>query len=336
MSTDHSLLLAGDIGGTKTALALYRPDQDPHQPLRQQAYPSQRYGSLSEIVGTFLDGEDQSVGRVVVGVAGPVQEGRAEITNLPWVIEQKELQATVGGAPTHILNDLEAIAHSIDALVDDDFHTLSTGDPEPEANLAVVAPGTGLGEAFLTYDGDRYWPQASEGGHVDFAPTTALQRALLEYLAGRFDRVSYERVCSGIGIPNIYDFLYDTQRADVPPTLAVEMAGATDRTPLIISNAMGDDPCDICRITLEIFVSILGSEAGNLTLKVMALAGVYLGGGIPPRILPALRQERFMRAFRHKGRLSDLLDDVPVYVITNPAAPLIGAASYGLTQMASS
>lgn len=334
MSTDRSLLLAGDIGGTKTALALYDPEQGPHEPLRQRAFPSQRYGSLAEIVGVFLGDDADAVAQFTVGVAGPVHEGRVEITNLPWVIEHDVLQAAIGGIPTHILNDLEVIAHSIGALDAGDLHTLSRGDPEPEANLAVVAPGTGLGEAFLTYDGGRYWPQASEGGHVDFAPTDAVQRALLEYLAGRFGRVSYERVCSGIGIPNIYDFLRDTRRAEAPAALEAALANAGDRTPGIIANAMGDDPHDICRMTLDLFVSILGSEAGNLTLKVMALGGVYLGGGIPPRILPALRQRRFIHAFRDKGRLSDLLSDVPVYVIANPDAPLIGAASYGLAQMA--
>jgi glucokinase len=196
-----------------------------------------------------------------------------------------------------------------------------------------VAPGTGLGEAYLTWQNDRYCAQPSEGGHADFAPTDVLEVGLLQYLWGRYERVSYERVCSGLGIPNIYAYLKASGYAQEPTWLAERLAQAPDATPVIVNNALdSEECCALCEGTLRTFVSILGAEAGNLALKILATGGVYLGGGIPPRILPALDGPVFLRAFCDKGRFSELMGEIPVYVIKNPQAPLLGAAAYGLEQ----
>jgi len=324
------MLLAGDIGGTKTDLAVFSPEAGPRAPLAEGRFPSADYPSLEALVREFLSQMDVKVERASFGVAGPVVAGRATITNLPWVMDEEQLQAALHLSSVRLLNDLNAIAHAVPFLEPAGLHTLNEGhQPAPDGNIAIVAPGTGLGEAFLTWDGSRYRPHASEGGHADFAPTNSLEIELLRYLHDRFEHVSYERVCSGRGLPNIYAFLKDSGYADEPAWLAEQLAAADDPTPVIVNTALARE-CELCVATLDTFVSILGAEAGNLALKVLASGGVYLGGGIPPRILPALEQERFMEAFRSKGRMSDLLASVPVHVILNPKAALLGAACHGL------
>jgi len=323
------MLLAADIGGTKTNLAIFSPEAELRAPLAEATFPSAGYPSLEAVVLEFLSQVDVEVERASFGVAGPVVAGRATITNLPWVMDEEQLQAALHLSSVRLLNDLAAIAHAVPFLEPADLHTLNEGQPAPDGNIAVVAPGTGLGEAFLTWDGSRYRPHASEGGHADFAPTNPLEIELLRYLHDRFEHVSYERVCSGRGLPNIYAFLKDSGYADEPAWLAEELAAADDPTPVIVNTALARE-CELCVATLDTFVSILGAEAGNLALKVLASGGVYLGGGIPPRILPALEQGPFMQAFRSKGRMSDLLASVPVHVILNPKAALLGAACHGL------
>jgi glucokinase len=325
------MLLAGDIGGTKTNLAVFSPEAGIRAPLVEATFPSARYPSLEALVREFLPQVDVEVERASFGVAGPVVAGRATITNLPWVMAEEQLQDTLHLSSVWLLNDLNAIAHAVPFLDLADLHTLNDGQPAPEGTIAVIAPGTGLGEAFLTWDGSRYRPHASEGGHADFAPNNPLEADLLRYLQHRFEHVSYERVCSGRGLPNIYAFLKDSGYADEPAWLAEELAAADDPTPVIVQAALNDErPCQLCVATLDTFVSILGAEAGNLALKVLASGGVYLGGGIPRRILPALEHERFMEAFRRKGRLLDLLARIPVHVILNPKVALLGAACHGL------
>ncbi|UCC64059.1 MAG: glucokinase [Anaerolineae bacterium] len=332
------MLLAGDIGGTKTNVAVYSPDAGPRAPLAEATFPSARYANLEALVCDFLGGIDLAVDWASFGVAGPVVGGRATITNLPWVIDETQLEGELGLSAVRLLNDLEAIAYAVPWLEPDDVYTLNEGQPAPGGSMAIVAPGTGLGEAYLTWDGTRYRAYASEGGHSDFAPTTPLEVELLRYLLSRFDHVSYERVCSGLGVPNIYAYLKESDYADEPAWLAEQLAAADDPTPVIANAALlrhrppldGERPCELCVATLNAFVSILGAEAGNLALKVLATGGVYLGGGIPPRILPALEQERFMEAFRRKGRMSDLLARMPVHVILNPKVALLGAAYHGL------
>jgi glucokinase len=325
------MLLAGDIGGTKTNLAVCSAETGPRAPLAEATFPSAEYPNLEALVREFLDQVDLKVDRASFGVAGPVAAGRAEITNLPWVMDETQLPEVLNLSSVRLLNDLAAIAHAVPFLEPDDLHTLNVGQPVPTGTMAVIAPGTGLGEAFLTWDGSRYWPHASEGGHTDFAPTNPLEVELLRYLQDRFGHVSCERVCSGRGLPNIYASLKDSGYADEPAWLAEQLAAADDPTPVIVNTALDEEKaCELCVATLNTFVSILGAEAGNLALKVLASGGVYLGGGIPPRILPALEQGRFMEAFQRKGRMSDLLVRVPVHVILNPKVALLGAACHGL------
>ena len=325
------MLLAGDIGGTKTNLAIFSPEAGLRAPLAEATFPSTDYPSLEALVREFLAQLDLKPEGASFGVSGPVVAGRVTITNLPWVIDETQLQAALNLSFVHLLNDLEAIAHAVPLLEPADLHTLNEGQPTPSGNIAIIAPGTGLGEAFLTWDGSRYRPHASEGGHTDFAPTNPLEVELLRYLQHRYEHVSYEWVCSGQGLPNIYAFLKDSGYAEEPAWLAGQLAAADDPTPVIVNMALDEEkPCELCAATLNTFVSVLGAEAGNLALKVLATGGVYLGGGIPPRILPALKHERFMEAFRHKGRLSGLLAHMPVHVILNPKVALLGAACHGL------
>lgn len=324
------MLLVGDIGGTKTDLGVISPEAGPRAPLAQAEFKSGIYPDLEAIVREFLSQITLPIDWACFAVAGPVIGGRAKITNLPWVVEEDRLARELRMRSVHLLNDLEAIAWAVPGLGPSDLHTLNEGNPVTGGAIAVVAPGTGLGEAFLTWDGGRYRAHASEGGHADFAPTDPTQIRLLECLLKRYEHVSVELVCSGTGLPHIYECLRDTGYAPEPPQLAQRLAIEPDPTPVILDGAFhADPPCDLCVATLETFVSILGAEAGNLALKVLATGGVYLAGGMPLHILPALDSGRFMEAFRRKGRMADLLAQMPVHVLQHRAA-LIGAASYAL------
>ena len=325
------MLLAGDIGGTKTNLAIIDPAGGVGKTVAEATFPSGRYPSLESIVQQFLNQTGIEVRRASFGVAGPVVGGRATITNLPWVMDEHNLQRAFDLEAVYLLNDLVSIAYAVPHLEGRDLHVLNEGRPEPGGAIAVLAPGTGLGEAFLTWEGTRFSAHPSEGGHADFAPVNKLQIKLLRYLHDRFDHVSYERICSGMGLPNIYRFFKDTDAYEEPEWLAERLASASDLTPVIVTAAFDEErPCPLCQATLEMFVAILGAEAGNLALKVLSTGGVYLAGGIPPRILPALERESFMDAFLRKGRLSHLLAPMPVRVVLNSKAALLGAVHYGL------
>jgi glucokinase len=328
------MLLAGDIGGTKTNLAVFSADDGWRKPLAEAKFPSGQYSSLEAIVQEFLGRSHFQIERASFGVAGPVVAGRATITNLPWVLEENHLKNALDIPQVSLLNDLESIAYGVPYLQEYDLHTLNAGHAVKGGAIAVIAPGTGLGEAFLTWDSTRYHPHTSEGGHADFAPVDELQLELLRYLQLRYKHVSFERVCSGRGLPNLYNFLKESGAYPEPLWLAEQLASAKDPTPVIAENALDPDhACEICTATLELFVSILGAEAGNMALKVLATGGVYLGGGIPPRILPFLSEGRFLQAFLRKGRLSDVLIPTPVYVILNPQVALLGAAHHGFEQL---
>lgn len=330
MTSQTELLLAGDVGGTKTNLAVYSREAGLHAPLAEATFPSANFDGLASVVRAFLADVNLPVTHACVGVAGPVVNRQARITNLPWLIDEAQLAETLDFSAFFVLNDLVAIAAGVPFLAADDLYTLHDGEPRPGGAKAVVAPGTGLGEAFLTWDGARYRAHASEGGHADFAPNNALEVGLLRYLQERLGHVSYERVCSGLGIPNIYNYLKDSGYAEEPAWLAEKLATAGDPTPVIAQEALdGDPPCALCRATLNTFVGILGAEAGNMVLRVVGTGGVYLGGGIPTRILPALDGDRFRSAFLAKGRLSRLMTRTPVYVILNPKSALLGAAAHG-------
>lgn len=322
------MLLAGDIGGTKTVVAMFSEEGGPHDPLLETRYSSDQYHSLTSIVQDFVSRCGIRPEMACFGVAGPVKQNRVRVTNLPWEVNGDRLSQDLDGAPVYLLNDLEAIANAIPTLQPKDLETIKAGEHDPQGQIAVIAPGTGLGEAFLFWDGSRHRAIASEGGHTDFAPATPLELDLLAYLQPRLGHVSYERVCSGIGIPNLYDFLRDTGRFPEPDWLASALDEVEDKTPVIMTSAL-EGKAQIAEATLELFLSILGSEAGNLVVQVLATGGVYLGGGIPPRILDRLKGDTFLRAFTRKGRFSDMLWQVPVNVIVNPNAALFGAANHG-------
>lgn len=325
------MFLAGDIGATKTNLSVCSFKSGPKKPLAEATFQSKDFTSLEELVKTFLARMNVTVDSACFGAAGPVIGGQIKVTNLPWVINAKSLKTELHLKSVHLLNDLEAIAHAVTHLEASDVLTLNIGHPQPEGVVAVIAPGTGLGEAYLTWDGKRYRAHASEGGHADFAPRNALEIGLLSFLLERIEHVDVERVSSGLGIPNIYDYLKHRGEEAEPPWLAESLKKAEDPTIVISQAAMEtDDPCALCVRTLETFVSILAAEAGNLALKVLATGGVYLGGGIPPRVLPFLKDPRFLASFRSKDRLSSLLEQIPVHVILNSKVGLLGAAYRGL------
>lgn len=324
------MLLAGDIGGTKTNLALFTSPDELRKPVREATFPSAQYSSLEAVVRDFMYQTDESVQLACFGVAGPVIEGKAKITNLPWIMDEEELQRALNIPSVWLLNDLVATASGVPLLGPEDLITLNEGRPVENGTLGVIAPGTGLGEAFLTWNGTSYQTHPSEGGHTDFAPTNAFQIELLRYMLTKFDHVSYEQVCSGMGLPHIYTYLRDVVKIEEPELLADQIASEEDITPPIVRYALDmKAPSARCVTALQTFTSILGSEAGNLALKVLANGGLYLGGGIPPRILPFLESDGFMHAFRDKGRFSAMLKDVPVHVITNSKLALFGAAIYG-------
>jgi glucokinase len=263
-------------------------------------------------------------------VAGPVLAGHVKTTNLPWMMDEPTLAKDLNLRAAHLMNDLEAVAYAVPVLQAADLLVLNEGEPDVHGPIGVIAPGTGLGESFLTWDGSRYRAHSSEGGHSDFAPTDERQIRLLRYLLRRFDHVAVERVCSGIGVPNIYEFLRDEEHVPEPPDVARTIASATDRAKAIIAAATdADHPSPLCRATADMLVSILAGETGNLVLKILATGGVYVAGGIALHLLGPLQEPSFMQTLTRKGRFKDLLARVPIHVITAPAA-LIGAAAYGL------
>lgn len=326
------MLIAGDIGGTKTLLALYDREGGPRKPIAQAEFHSPEYSTLDDVVRAFIKQTQHPVEAACFDVAGPVIGGRAHLTNLPWVLDERLMQQALGLKRVTLLNDLKAVAYAVPHLLPEEVQTIAEGRAEQQGPLAVIAPGTGLGEAFLIWDGTTYIACSSEGGHADFGPNNKIQAALWEYVAERYGHVAYERVCSGSGLPNIYDFLRDSGYAPESEGFAAKLALAPDRTPIIV-RAVSETPRNaLCAATIGLFADILGAETGNLALKVLATGGVYVGGGIPPRILPHLQDGRFMRAFVEKGRFAELLGKIPVKVITTQAA-LLGAALYGLSQL---
>ena len=327
--SNEPLLLAGDIGGTKTVLSWVDPERGPRQPLLCKRYRNDDYPSFDLIIQSFLNDCPGQSFAVILGVAGPVQNNHVEMTNQRWDIDSSRISAISGGSPVTLLNDLEAIANSIPILQESDNDVIKAGDAVARGPVAILAPGTGLGESYLIWHGDRYWAVPSEGGHTDFAPATEQEIGLLTYLMPRLGHVSYERVCSGEGIPNLYAFLKQSGEYDEPDWLRIELESTDDQTPIIVQSAK-DSQADLCVATLRLFMSILGSEAGNLVLQAMATGGVYLAGGIPSRIVDELKGEAFLESFTRKGRLSEILHQVPVYVIINENAALYGAANYGL------
>jgi len=318
------MILAGDIGGTNARLAYFQPQNGHLRLVSERVFPSREHSELGEIVTKFLDDSGTRPEVACFGIAGPVHNGRVETSNLPWVIEQSHLAKQIHLPATLLINDLEAIAWGIGALDAIDLVALNHVSGPAVGNQAVIAPGTGLGEAGLFWDGARHHVFACEGGHTDFAPTDDQQIELFRYLKARFGHVSYERALSGPGLVNVYEFLRDTGSEKEQPELAA--AVKTDDAAAAISHAALNNSCPIAVKALDIWITVYGAEASNLALKTMATGGLFLSGGISPKILPKLTGPLFMQSFLDKGRLRHLVEAVPVQVVTNEKSGLLGAA----------
>ncbi len=328
------MILAGDIGGTKTVLALFSEDDGVSGgAIQETRYESGKYSSLEAIVVEFLRETKAKPSAACFGVAGPVKGGRAQITNLPWVISADTISDSFGIPAVFLLNDLRSIATAVPYLQADDLVTLNPGLSSEQGNIAVIAPGTGLGIGFLVWTGREYQAFASEAGHMSFSPRNLLEMELLKYLQGRYGHVSFERICSGSFLPNIYDFLREQGSYLEPNWLRDELAQVSDRTPTIVQTAL-DQKADICEATLDIFVRTLGTICGNMAVSLLATGGIFLGGGIPPRILKRLQRSDFLSAIADKGRFSDFCSGLPVHVIRDPKVALHGAAWYCFEEMA--
>lgn len=330
------MLLAGDIGGTKTLLAIFSREAGPHRPLTEARFASADYPSLEAIVKEFLAKAGKPVDRACFAVAGPVIDGRVKATNLPWLVEDTALSKalTLDPSSVQLINDLEAVARAVPFLRPIDIRTLNAGESVAQGPIAVIAPGTGLGESFLTWDTSGYLAHSSEGGHSDFAPTGERQIRLLEYMLRNFDHVSFEHVCSGIGIPHIYGYLRDIEHIPEAPDVAPLVAAASDMSVVIIEHAFnGRKPSKLCAATIDMFVAILASESANLAVKVLATGGVYLSGGVVSHVLAALQRPAFMKSFERKGRMAGLMSRMPVHVILNEVG-INGAAACGLAKAA--
>jgi glucokinase len=322
------MILAGDIGGTKTRLAFFEAD-GPHQgPSAEAVYHSHEYADLAAILKDFFSAHRRTPALICLGIAGPVRAGRVETPNLPWVVDAKQLRDELRSGPVALLNDLEANAHGLRVLGPDDFAILNAGVAGASGNAALISAGTGLGEAGLYWDGARHHPFASEGGHADFAPRTPLERELDAHLAGKFGHVSYERVLSGPGLVNVYHFLQQRGgHADGLPALMKQLDLADEAAAIATAALTGKD--ELCGQALDLLAAVYGAEAGNLALKVLATGGVYVGGGIAPKVLPKLREPAFLEAFTAKGRMAEMMRDIPVRVVLNDRAALLGAARHG-------
>lgn len=327
------MILAGEIGATRTRLAAFETEGNRLKCVVEKSYMSQTYGDLAEILPQFIRNEGIPVHSACFGVAGPVRGGRSKISNLPWTIDAKELASSLKLNSVGLLNDIEAYAYGIDALESKDFITLSSGSEDVEGNRAVISAKTGLGMAGLYWDGFRHHPFACEGGHADFAPRNELQMELFGYVQKKYGHVSCERILSGPGIKNIYDFLRDAQKAEEPAWLREQLSAVPDQ-PALISRLALENKAPICEQTLAIFVSVFGAEAGNCALRYMSSGGIFIGGTIAAKIAPAMQSQGFMQAFLDKGRMDVLLKDMPVQIIASDNCGLIGAARYTLVQKA--
>ncbi len=327
------MILAGDIGATRTRLAAFQTEGNKLQCVVEKTYKSQEHDGLREIIDTFVKNEGIPVHSACFGVAGPVRAGRSKISNLPWTIDSRELASQLRLNSVGLINDLEAYAYGIDALESKDFVTLSDGIEDAEGNRVVISARTGLGVAGLYWDGFRHHPFPCEGGHADFAPKNELEAELAQYLRRKYGHVSCERILSGPGIKNIYDFLRDAEKAEEPAWLQKQMSEAPD-PPALISQLALEHKAAICDQTLNIFVSVYGSETGNCALNFLATGGIFIGGSIAAKIVPRMQDPGFMNSFLDKGRMRALLADMPVKIVANDDSGIIGAARYTLIQKA--
>lgn len=324
MGGRYPMILAGDVGGTSTRLAAFELSGGKLRSIVEQTYKAADFSSLDQVIAQFVAAHSLHPTHACCGISGPVHDGSAKPTNLPWIIDAKSLARQLHLPSFALINDLEANGWGVAALGPQDIETLNTGEAGVSGNAAVIAAGTGLGEAGLYWDGAHHRPFACEGGHGDFAPRTDLEIGLLRYLSGKFGRVSYERVVSGQGLCNIYEYLCQVPGRQEVPAVAAAMHGQD--VAAAVSEAALAQRSPLCVEALDMMVSIYGAEAGNVALKFMAYGGLYIGGGIAPKIIAKLRDEMFMRAFLGKGRMQPILSAMPVHVIMNPNTALLGAA----------
>ncbi len=322
------MILAGDIGGTKTNLALFEHRDNTLYVVSQYQFPSREFSDLNEVITQFKQKTSMpSIDAACFGIAGPVIEGRCRTTNLPWDITTSGLQEHLGIQKVRLLNDLEATAYGMLYVPEDEFVDLNPKGRAMDGNRAVIAAGTGLGEAMLYYDGIAYHPIGSEGGHCDFAPLTPQQDALLKWMRNRYPgHVSFERILSGPGIYTLYEFLVESDFYTQPISM-LNIPEGKDRSAMVSECALKEHN-PLCMEALRLFAEIYGAEAGNLALKSMSLGGIYIGGGIAPKILPVLSNNHFMNGFLSKGRFNEMLQAMQVKVSLNPETALLGAAYY--------
>ena len=318
-------VLVGDVGGTKTNLSLFQAHNGIFSLLKESRYSSKQYDSFNEVVKDFL--RDKEIpDRLCVGVAGPVINGYVELTNLGWTMDEQNIHDHIGIPHVHLINDLVANAYGLGGLYKKDILTLHEGNPDLKGNAVIISPGTGLGEGGLFYDGERYYPFPTEGGHTDYAPETDDDLLIWRCLQKKYGHVSWERVVSGMGILEIYSCLASLSVDEVKQAVT-EKYGLPDAAAGISHGARQNDP--FCKKTMRIFLRNLANEAANLVMKLMGTGGVFIGGGIVPKNLDVLQKKEFVDYFLEAGRMSELLKNVPIHIILNEKTALIGATLFG-------
>ena len=324
------MILAGDVGGTKTNLARFEPrGGDPGPPLSAESLPSGRYRSLEDLIDDYSSRHPGRCDAACFGIAGAVVDGAVRLTNLPWSVDSTALARKLGLERVHLMNDLSATGYGIPGLQDSELAELQPGTPAEDGNAGIIAAGTGLGESILVRVGRDLIPVPSEGGHADFAPRTDAELRVLQVLRARHGRVSYERVLSGPGLAAVAELVHEERRETAAWRRHLEAASEGGLAGEI-SRVGIDSSCQSCGEALRLFVGVYGAEAGNMALRAVARGGIYLGGGIAPKILPALKEGAFIEAFRDKEHLRPLLATIPVWVILNEQAALLGAARYAV------
>ncbi len=325
------MYLVGDIGGTKTNIAVLDYSDKKFKSIFENSFLSKDYDSLRTIVKKVFEEDLKgkfNISKACFGVAGPVKNGKCDATNLPWLVDAKKIAEVLSLNPSDVflLNDLEAAAYGIECLEDKDLFILNKGDEQKGGTRCLISAGTGLGESIMVFDGKNYRPIPSEGGHTDFAPRNKIEMDLLENLMDKYGRISYERVLSGPGLANTYEFFKKTSYQDISAWLS-ERIKQEDPSAVISEVGMSKKD-EACEKALDLFVSVYGAEAGNLALKSLSTGGVYIGGGIAPKIIDKIKEGAFMQAFTNKGRLSVMISQMPVKVILNPKHPVIGCGNF--------
>lgn len=331
----EDFLLAGDLGGTKTNLAIFDLSKGLRDPQAHGTFTNEHFYSFAHLLKTFLERTKVLPKAFSLGVAGPVINEEVTLTNINWKLKASALKKEFDFNNVWLLNDLQASAEAIEILEEKEIKILHKGTADPSGNIAIVAPGTGLGEAFITIENGKQRTHATEGGHSNFAPRNPLQNELLVYMQSRYQHVGVEKVCSGSAIPDLYKYLRSTKKFNEPEEIKRKLAGAEDFSALVFNIALDPiEKCEICKQTLKLFLDILAAEMSDFALKIGASGGIYLGGGIPPKILKAFDDANFLKAFFGKGSYKKYFKRIPISVILNDQSPLLGAANYGRKMLA--